>query len=41
MTKPYFVIHFKKDKNDSEIFVCTRYGTGSNDVWQVTIDNPY
>ena len=34
-------IHFATVKNDSEIFVCTRYGTGSNDVWQVTIDNPY
>ena len=34
-------IHFAKDDNDTEIWICTRYGTGTNDVWKATIDNPY
>ena len=34
-------IHFALDDNDTEIWVCTRYGTGTNDVWKATIDNPY
>ena len=34
-------IHFATVNNDNEIFVCTRYGTGTNDVWKATIDNPY
>ena len=34
-------IHFATVKNDTEIFVCTRYGTGSNDKWTATIKNPF
>ena len=34
-------IHFARDDSDTEIWICTRYGTGTNDVWKATIDNPY
>jgi prepilin-type N-terminal cleavage/methylation domain-containing protein len=34
-------IHFALDDNETEIWICTRYGTGTNDVWKATIDNPY
>ena len=34
-------IHFALDDNETEIWICTRYGTDTNDVWKATIDNPY
>ncbi len=34
-------IHFATVKSDTEIFICTRYGTGNNDLWTATIKNPF
>ena len=34
-------IHFATNGNDTNILICSRYGTGTNDVWKATIDNPY
>jgi prepilin-type N-terminal cleavage/methylation domain-containing protein len=34
-------IHFSNNNATATIVICTRYGTGTNDVWKATIDNPY
>jgi prepilin-type N-terminal cleavage/methylation domain-containing protein len=34
-------MHYSNNNATATIVICTRYGTGNNDVWKATIDNPY